>query len=87
MFYRLSIESLDAYFVANKELPTKIVLFRDGVGEGQIDYVKSYEVQEVIVSIFFFSKNEYCCKIIMIKKYSKLSKFSYFALYGNIFEN
>lgn len=48
------IKSLDAYLVVNKELPTKIVLFRDGVGEGQIEHVKSFEVEQVKEAIKTF---------------------------------
>jgi aubergine-like protein len=39
------LKSLNAYLLENNgALPDKVVLFRDGVGEGQINYVLDYEI-------------------------------------------
>jgi len=43
-------ECLEAFKQANGEYPDRIMLFRDGVGEGQIKYVMENEVETMKVS-------------------------------------
>ncbi|MCL4132546.1 UNVERIFIED_CONTAM: hypothetical protein GTU68_019042, partial [Idotea baltica] len=43
----LSLGSLEAYLKENGFLPQTIIVFRDGVGEGQIGYVKEHEVKAI----------------------------------------
>lgn len=42
---------LKEFLARNKFLPDKIVMFRDGVGEGQISYVLSQEVEQMKLAI------------------------------------
>ena len=43
------LECLEAYKKANGVLPDRIILYRDGVGEGQIQYVIDCEVNQMRV--------------------------------------
>lgn len=44
--------ALEAFRAENRgELPDRIVLFRDGVGEGQINYVIDHEVSQLQAAI------------------------------------
>ncbi|OXU31859.1 hypothetical protein TSAR_014087, partial [Trichomalopsis sarcophagae] len=40
-------KALDQYKYYNEALPNRIVIYRDGVGEGQVPFVVSHEVQQV----------------------------------------
>lgn len=51
----LFISSLRKYFEVNHNLPDSIVLFRDGVGDGQIDFVAKYEVEQLTSCYKHFS--------------------------------
>ncbi|KAJ6648719.1 Protein argonaute-3 [Pseudolycoriella hygida] len=42
------VASLDEYKRRNNVLPEKIIIFRDGVGDGQLKMVKEYELQQLI---------------------------------------
>ena len=45
------IEALDRYKLVNHgNLPNVILIFRDGIGEGQIDHVKAQEIEHIQVS-------------------------------------
>ncbi|CAG7822957.1 unnamed protein product [Allacma fusca] len=51
------INCLSAYMTQNNgDLPTKILLFRDGVGEGQIEFIIKSEVQRLELGIKEFYK-------------------------------
>ena len=41
------IKAIQQFKLYNNALPKKIVIYRDGVGEGQVPYVYSHEVQQV----------------------------------------
>ncbi|CAL1300079.1 unnamed protein product [Larinioides sclopetarius] len=43
----LFISALRKYFEVNHRLPEKIILYRDGVGDGQLDVVKNYETEQL----------------------------------------
>ncbi len=43
---------LQAYQLENEELPERIVLFRDGVGEGQLATVYDTELKQIQVNFF-----------------------------------
>ena len=47
-------EALAKYRVKNGSLPTSIVVFRDGVGEGQISHVHKTEVK--LLQVYYISK-------------------------------
>lgn len=53
----LFISALRKYFESNHTLPEKIVLFRDGVGDGQIDFISKYEVAQLTSCYSNFSEN------------------------------
>ncbi len=46
--FLLFSEGMAEYFNRNKCLPSKVFLYRDGVGEGQIPVVFNLEVQQVL---------------------------------------
>lgn len=54
----LFIASLRKYFEVNHRLPDKVVLFRDGVGDGQVDFIAKYEVEQLTSCYANF--NDYC---------------------------
>ncbi|XP_054711719.1 piwi-like protein Ago3 [Uloborus diversus] len=54
----LFIASIRKYFEVNHRLPDKIVLFRDGVSDGQMEFVSKYEVEQ-LVSCFKHFSNDY----------------------------
>lgn len=41
------IVALRKYQQLNKSLPQRIIIYRDGVGDGQIEYVNNYEVKDI----------------------------------------
>lgn len=46
------VEALEAFRINNAEaLPDRVILFRDGVGEGQINYVLDIEIPELQAAI------------------------------------
>ncbi|XP_035226356.1 piwi-like protein Ago3 [Stegodyphus dumicola] len=51
----LFISALRKYFEINHKLPDKIILYRDGVGDGQMDYVAKYEVEQLTSCFKHFS--------------------------------
>lgn len=53
MYYFLSYfaEALRKYSEVNGRLPTRIFIYRDGVGEGQIPAVKTTEVEPIKVKL------------------------------------
>lgn len=40
-------EAIKKYYDLNKALPDRVVIYRDGVGEGQIEHVYEYEVGQI----------------------------------------
>ncbi|XP_046398366.1 piwi-like protein Siwi [Ischnura elegans] len=45
------VKALRKYSEVNKKLPSKIVIYRDGVGEGQVNYVVEHEVETIKESL------------------------------------
>ena len=45
--YSIFIQALRKYREHNGSLPGRIIMFRDGVGDGQIEYVRNSEIKEV----------------------------------------
>lgn len=43
-------ECLYAYAQVNNELPSRIIIYRDGVGEGQLNYIFSTEMRQIQVN-------------------------------------
>ncbi|XP_076285684.1 argonaute 3 [Lasioglossum baleicum] len=44
------ISALKAYYKHNKRYPDRIIVYRDGVGDGQIDTVAQYEVKQLLAT-------------------------------------
>ncbi|XP_076226679.1 argonaute 3 isoform X2 [Nomia melanderi] len=44
------ISALKAYYKHNKRYPDRIIVYRDGVGDGQIDTVAKYEVKQLLAT-------------------------------------
>lgn len=65
----LFISALRKYFEVNHGLPEKIVLFRDGVGDGQMDFIAKYEVEQLVSCYTHFSSN-YCpsLSVVVVQK-------------------
>lgn len=40
------IDALKEYENVNKSLPDRIIIYRDGVGDGQLDVVKNHEIPQ-----------------------------------------
>lgn len=43
--FQTILEALMKYKLKNKTLPTSIIVYRDGVGEGQLSYVHNIEIK------------------------------------------
>lgn len=56
MFYLILPECINAYHKANHVLPARIIMYRDGVGDGQLTYVKETELKEILVSVLCVSQ-------------------------------
>jgi len=61
-------KSLQAYSQANNSLPTRIILYRDGVGDGQIPVVLATEVTAIKEAISHFNKDIKLTFIIVSKR-------------------
>lgn len=51
-FFFCILEALNKYRYKNNTLPNSIVIYRDGVGDGQLSYVHRTEVDMVKVGIY-----------------------------------
>ncbi|KAF5291921.1 hypothetical protein FQA39_LY14153 [Lamprigera yunnana] len=52
----------------NKELPSKIVIYRDGVGDGQLNYVYEHEVKNILGKLSELYKGEVKLCFIVVSK-------------------
>lgn len=55
MYLFVNLEALLKYKSKNGSLPTSLVVFRDGVGEGQISHVHKTEVKLLKVITFYIA--------------------------------
>lgn len=55
-------ECLNAFSKTNKDLPERIIMYRDGVGEGQLGFVYETELKQIKVRQFLK-----CCQIIKLR--------------------
>jgi len=53
--------ALRKYFEFNKKLPNRVIVFRDGVGDGQLDMVVNYEVRQFIDCLKENGRENYRC--------------------------
>lgn len=51
----------------NKELPTKIIVYRDGIGEGDLNSVKEIEIEGIKVCIWIDIFHHTCNGYLMVK--------------------
>uniref|UniRef100_UPI00358E54D2 piwi-like protein 2 n=1 Tax=Myxine glutinosa TaxID=7769 RepID=UPI00358E54D2 len=59
------IDAIKSYHGINNELPAKIVVYRDGVSEGQLQVVENYEVQQIYHSFASFGEH-YMPQVVVI---------------------
>lgn len=52
-YFLYFLEALNKYKSKNNSLPNSIIIYRDGVGDGQLSYVHRTEVDMVKVGIYF----------------------------------
>lgn len=52
-----SSAALNAYFTYNRSLPSRIIVYRDGVGDGMLHSVVNYEVPQIMQSIKAMGKD------------------------------
>lgn len=64
------IKAIQKYQEWNKALPTRIVIYRDGVGEGQIPYVFEHEVENLKSKLagIYGSLEQVCLAYIIVTK-------------------
>ncbi|GIY42047.1 piwi-like protein 2 [Caerostris extrusa] len=51
----LFVSSLRKYFEVNHRLPQKIIMYRDGVSDGQMEVVSKYEAEQLVSCFKHFS--------------------------------
>ena len=51
------VEGLKEYQRLNNELPDRIIVFRDGVGDGRLDYTRNFEVAQLEAAFKTFSSD------------------------------
>lgn len=78
-------KALQAYGNANKKLPDKIFIYRDGVGDGQIEHVKQEEIQ-VLRRVFKQFRQDYNPKLCFVIV-SKRVNAKFFSKAGGQFQN
>ncbi|CAH1795347.1 unnamed protein product [Owenia fusiformis] len=81
----LVIAALRKYHEVNHSLPERIVLFRDGVGDGQLDIVGGYEVSQLAECFPVFGE-EYQPKLTVVIVQKRINT-RMFAIQGRNFEN
>lgn len=64
----LMSDALRAYFNKNKKLPDRIIVFRDGVGEGQISAVETHEALQIHEAVSKFPDYKPGLAIIVVSK-------------------
>ena len=47
------LDALHQYKIENGTHPSMVVVYRDGVGEGQIEYVKEHEIAAIMVRLLY----------------------------------
>ena len=50
-------EAVEKYFTKNKYLPDYVIFFRDGVGEGQLNYILQHETQKILDEFKLLNKD------------------------------
>ncbi|XP_050457731.1 piwi-like protein Siwi [Cataglyphis hispanica] len=63
-------KAAQAYYITNKALPSRIVVYRDGVGDGQIPQVMEHEVVQIRKSldVLYGGPNKYKMAFIIVTK-------------------
>ncbi|XP_075903162.1 piwi-like protein 1 [Nelusetta ayraudi] len=77
--------ALREYFKYNKCLPSRIIVYRDGVGDGQLHSVVNYEVEQIIDSIRSL-QGDYVPKLSVVVVKKRISS-RFFALLGGKVSN
>ncbi|KAG8178643.1 hypothetical protein JTE90_010554 [Oedothorax gibbosus] len=53
----LFLEAIRKYFQVNHKLPDRIIMYRDGVGDGQMEMISKYEVEQMNSCFKHFTKD------------------------------
>ena len=48
VIYNLFAECLKQFYRVNDGLPARIIIYRDGVGDGQLNMVREYELPQIV---------------------------------------
>ena len=82
-------ESIKKYYEVNNALPERIIIYRDGVGDGQLNHVREHEIPQ-LSSVFPMFENihggEYAPKFTFVVV-SKRINIRYFACHSRSLEN
>ncbi|KAK1122113.1 hypothetical protein K0M31_009951 [Melipona bicolor] len=63
------ISAIRAYYKHNKRYPDRIIIYRDGVGDGQLEVVLKYEIKQLLVSFKTVQENyEPTLTVIVVQK-------------------
>lgn len=77
--------ALNAWYSYNKALPSRIIIYRDGVGDGQLNTLVSYEIEQLVDSIKATGK-DYSPKLSVIVVKKRISA-RFFAHMGGRLQN
>lgn len=61
-------KALETYRQVRGEFPSKVVIFRDGLGDGQLQYCKEYELDQILNCVKQFKLNIGICMIVVQKR-------------------
>ncbi|XP_043528793.1 piwi-like protein Ago3 isoform X2 [Frieseomelitta varia] len=63
------ISAIRAYYKHNKRYPDRIIIYRDGVGDGQLEVVLKYEIKQLLVTFKTVQENyEPTLTVIIVQK-------------------
>lgn len=62
------VEALEKYQQENGKLPDKVIVYRDGVGDGRLDYCKLHEVGQIKSAFQSFDDYSPCLTVIIVSK-------------------
>ncbi|CAH0561242.1 unnamed protein product [Brassicogethes aeneus] len=68
-YYKMAFtKSLERYKTENGTFPERVIIYRDGVGDGQLDYVKRYEIEQFSSVLKQFGLETKLCFIVVQKR-------------------
>ncbi|XP_040833234.1 piwi-like protein 4 [Ochotona curzoniae] len=58
--------ALNKWYKCNHSLPARVIVYRDGVGDGQLKAVSGYEVPQLLSTLTESNSNARCCRLSVI---------------------